>query len=64
MFRSFAVVVLMSGLSAGQAVPASRDMPKGSTEEGGISGDKLKAMETAIKTERKDIIVSSFTNVR
>ena len=49
MFRSFAVVVLMSGLSAGQAVPASRDMPKGSTEEGGISGDKLKAMETAIR---------------
>ncbi len=49
MLRYFAFVLLMASLAFAQTAPAARDMPKGSIEDGGLSGDKLKSMETAIR---------------
>ncbi len=43
------VVILISVLSAAQTTPSNRDLPKASPEDGGLSGENLKAMETAIR---------------
>ena len=49
MLRSFAVVLLMSTVGAAQSPASGHDLPKAAMEVGGLSGDKLKAMEAAIR---------------
>src|SRR6266700_5543444 len=43
------VLGLLSALCAAQAGPSNRELPQASAEDNGVSSEKLRAMETAVR---------------